>query len=83
MTPSESQGVTPAALPATALSPDSRSARLRRGSLEGLRDYGILIGVAVLFIVLATTSSVFLTKGNLLNIVTRPPRSASSPAPGP
>jgi ribose transport system permease protein len=69
LTESERRGFTPAAVPAAILSPDSRTTRLRRGSLEGLRDYGILIGVAVLFIVLATTSSVFLTKGNLLNIV--------------
>lgn len=54
-----------ASTPATAVPRRRRSVDL----LQGLRDYGVVVGVVGLFIVLAISSDPFLTKDNLLNLV--------------
>jgi ribose transport system permease protein len=43
--------------------------RPRIGGLQAMRDYGVVIGVVVLFIVLSVTSAPFLKSANLLNLV--------------
>jgi ribose transport system permease protein len=52
-------------LPAT----PPRPVRPRRVDVSSLRDYGIVVSFAVLFVVLSLSSDVFLTSTNLLNVL--------------
>jgi ribose transport system permease protein len=40
-----------------------------RGGLEAVRDYGIVVSFAALFITLSVTSDVFLSQANMLNVL--------------
>jgi ribose transport system permease protein len=62
----------PATTPALAGPPGAFDRRVRSGrriKAEHVRDYGIVVFVIALFIYFSLASSVFLTSGNLLNLV--------------
>ena len=59
-------GVAPIAEPASADTGGPRRLRIRA---EHVRDYGVLVAFAVLFIALSLGSAPFLSTGNLLNIL--------------
>jgi ribose/xylose/arabinose/galactoside ABC-type transport system permease subunit len=51
--------------------PRGRVSGLRRRSIAGAREYGVVIALVLLFIVLSIASEPFLTKPNLLNILSQ------------
>jgi ribose transport system permease protein len=54
----------------TVLDSPSRTVRTTRfDGLKAVRNYGVVVGLVVLFIVLSVTSGPFLTSSNLLNLV--------------
>jgi len=51
------------------VSAPATSSRTALKALGAVRDYGVLVSLAVLFVVLSFTAQNFLTKGNLLNVL--------------